>query len=84
MACNNFENLNGILKNYFQTKRYPELPICSAVSTYLSLDELKRKNYDNKIVILTLSVTPFMLVDTKHKMPCHTIKPVTKPFSRPY
>ena len=36
MACNNFENLNGILKGYVHGTRYPELQIFSAVATYLS------------------------------------------------
>ena len=43
MSCNIFENLNGILKSYIHGTRYAELQICSAVSTYLYLEEFKLK-----------------------------------------
>ena len=48
-SCFAFENLNGVLKSYVHGTRYAELQICSSVSTFLSLTELKEQLFSIQV-----------------------------------
>ena len=43
LSCYPFEDFNGTLKSYVHGSRHPELQICSAVTSFLCLAEIKEK-----------------------------------------
>ena len=43
LTCFEYENFNGILKSYVHGSNRPQLQICSAITTFLCLSEMKDK-----------------------------------------